>query len=88
MNGRPWRGRTVGDRKRSTSSYPSRPNSRYAGSRRGNVPPATAQRNYERYLALAREAALKGDTIEMENYYQHAEHYFRVMKAAGATDEG
>jgi hypothetical protein len=39
-----------------------------------------AQRNYERYLALAREAALSGDTIEMENCYQHAEHYFRVMK--------
>ena len=40
----------------------------------------SAQRNYERYLALAREAALKGDTIEMQNCYQHAEHYFRVMK--------
>ena len=41
---------------------------------------ANAQRNYERYLALAREAALSGDKVEMENYYQHAEHYFRVMK--------
>ena len=40
----------------------------------------SAQRNYERYLALAREAALKGDTIEMQNCYQHAEHYFRVMR--------
>ena len=39
-----------------------------------------AQRNYERYLALAREAALSGDNVEMENCYQHAEHYFRVMK--------
>jgi hypothetical protein len=42
--------------------------------------PANAQRNYERYLALAREAALNGDTVEMENCYQHAEHYFRVMR--------
>jgi hypothetical protein len=42
--------------------------------------PANAQRNYERYLALAREAALNGDKVEMENYYQHAEHYFRVMR--------
>lgn len=41
---------------------------------------ANAQRNYERYLALAREAALNGDAIEMENCYQHAEHYFRVMR--------
>ena len=39
-----------------------------------------AQRNYERYMALAREAALSGDNVEMENCYQHAEHYFRVMK--------
>ena len=41
----------------------------------------SARRNYEWYLALAREAALKGDTIEMENCYQHAEHYYRVMEA-------
>lgn len=39
-----------------------------------------AHKNYERYLTLAREAALKGDTIEMENCYQHAEHYFRVLR--------
>jgi hypothetical protein len=41
---------------------------------------ANAQRNYERYMALAREAALSGDKVEMENCYQHAEHYFRVMR--------
>ena len=39
-----------------------------------------AQNNYERYLALARDASLAGDTIEMENCYQHAEHYFRLMR--------
>jgi hypothetical protein len=38
-----------------------------------------AHRNYERYLALAREATLRGDTIDAENCHQHAEHYFRVM---------
>ena len=38
-----------------------------------------AQRNYERYLALARAQALSGDMIAAENYYQHAEHYFRSM---------
>jgi hypothetical protein len=41
---------------------------------------ASAQRNYERYMALAREAALNGDNVEMENCYQHAEHYFRVLR--------
>ena len=38
-----------------------------------------AQRNYERYLALARAEALTGDRIVAENYFQHAEHYFRSM---------
>jgi hypothetical protein len=42
-----------------------------------------ALRNYERYVALAKEAASKGDTIEAENCYQHAEHYFRVMREQG-----
>jgi hypothetical protein len=38
-----------------------------------------AQRNYERYLALARIEALTGDRIVAENYLQHAEHFFRSM---------
>src|SRR5258708_10048217 len=38
-----------------------------------------AQRNYERYLALARVEDLIGNTVGAENYYQHAEHYFRLM---------
>jgi hypothetical protein len=38
---------------------------------------------FERYLALAREAAASGDRIAAENLYQHAEHYFRVMNANG-----
>jgi hypothetical protein len=40
-----------------------------------------AQRNYERYLALARAEAQIGNTIGAENYYQHAEHYFRAMRS-------
>ena len=40
---------------------------------------AKAQKSYERYMALARDAAAAGDTIEMENCYQHAEHFLRVM---------
>ena len=41
---------------------------------------ADAKRSYERYVALACAAALTGDTIETENLYQHAEHYFRLMR--------
>jgi hypothetical protein len=37
------------------------------------------QRNYERYLALARAEAVAGDRIVAENYFQHAEHYLRSM---------
>jgi hypothetical protein len=38
-----------------------------------------AQRNYERYLALAQVEVRAGNVIGAENYYQHAEHYFRSM---------
>jgi len=41
---------------------------------------ASAKRNYERYIELARAAISAGDAIEGENLYQHAEHYFRTMK--------
>jgi hypothetical protein len=41
---------------------------------------ANAKQSYERYMALARAAQLAGDAVEMENCYQHAEHYFRMMR--------
>jgi hypothetical protein len=43
-----------------------------------------ARRQYERYIALADAAVLRGDPIEAQNYYQHAEHYFRVMHGVDA----
>lgn len=33
---------------------------------------------HEKYLGLARDASSAGDRIAAENYYQHAEHYFRL----------
>ena len=30
-------------------------------------------------MGLARDASSQGDRIAAENYYQHAEHYFRVI---------
>ena len=42
--------------------------------------PANAKRSYEHYVALARGTAVRGDTVAAENDYQHAEHFFRVMK--------
>jgi len=38
---------------------------------------------FERYIAMAREAVSAGDRIAAENFYQHAEHYFRIMNADG-----
>jgi hypothetical protein len=36
----------------------------------------------EKYLQLARDAQSSGDPVSAENYYQHAEHYFRLIAAA------
>ena len=44
------------------------------------TPGASNNKNHERYVALAREAAARGDTIEAENLYQHAEHYLRQAR--------
>src|ERR1700680_457953 len=41
----------------------------------------SAHQIFERYIALAREAAISDDCIAAENFYQHAEHYFRVANA-------
>lgn len=38
---------------------------------------------FERYVALAREATVAGDRIAAENFFQHAEHYYRIMNANG-----
>lgn len=40
----------------------------------------------EKYLALARDASSQGDRIAAENYYQHAEHYFRVINAHNSNN--
>jgi hypothetical protein len=41
----------------------------------------TANQIYDKYLALARDANSAGDRVKAENYLQHAEHYFRVIRA-------
>src|SRR3569833_3469902 len=42
----------------------------------------TASHIAEKYLQLARDAHTSGDPVAAENYYQHAEHYFRLIAAA------
>ena len=77
----------------------SRHPSRFATTGRPPVPPAApgirppgdgrrvvanARNNYERYTTMAKDAARRGDDIEAENCYQHAEHYFRLMREQGS----
>src|SRR5712675_525375 len=42
----------------------------------------TASHVAEKYVQLARDARSSGDPVGAENYYQHAEHYFRLIAAA------
>src|SRR3954471_19847256 len=42
----------------------------------------TASHIAEKYLQLARDARSSGDPVAAENYYQHAEHYFRLIATA------
>jgi uncharacterized protein DUF4167 len=82
-NNRP---RPQGDRGNNGGArFRQRPSGPHQGRQHANGSGNNAQRNYERYIALAREAALSGDSVEMENCYQHAEHYFRVMKDRSAN---
>jgi len=41
----------------------------------------TAQQLFEKYLQLGRDAASSIDRVMAESYFQHAEHYFRILTA-------
>jgi hypothetical protein len=42
----------------------------------------TAQHIADKYAQLARDAQSSGDPVAAENYFQHAEHYYRMIAAA------
>ncbi len=44
-------------------------------------PRGNAQQLMEKYLSLARDATSAGDRVLAENYFQHADHYYRVLNA-------
>jgi hypothetical protein len=71
------------------------PRNQGGGNRPGNITRQTYDSNgpdvrvrgnayqvYEKYLTLARDSSASGDRIQAENYYQHAEHYYRLISAA------
>ncbi len=41
----------------------------------------TAQQLYDKYQQMGRDASSSGDRVLAEAYYQHAEHYFRIITA-------
>lgn len=41
----------------------------------------TAQQLFEKYLQLGRDASSSDDRVAAEGYFQHAEHYFRIVNA-------
>jgi hypothetical protein len=41
----------------------------------------SASHIYEKYIQLSRDASSSGDRIMSESYAQHAEHYFRMLRA-------
>ncbi len=48
----------------------------------------TAAHVCEKYQQLARDALSAGDRVMAENYYQHAEHYYRLLMASQVMNEG
>ena len=52
----------------------------------------TSQQLFEKYLQLGRDATSVGDRVMAESYFQHAEHYFRILnamnQAAAAQQQG
>lgn len=42
----------------------------------------TAQHVADKYAQLARDAQVSGDPVAAENYFQHAEHYYRLIATA------
>jgi Domain of unknown function (DUF4167) len=79
-------GRTSTRRPRPVGSFPARSEGTNTSVARPGPPRfQSAQRSYERYLALAQEETRSGNVVAAENYYQHAEHYFRVMSSNRAA---
>lgn len=46
----------------------------------------TAQQVLDRYLALGRDASSAGDPIAAEGFFQHAEHYYRLLHAHDGSE--
>jgi len=77
------RGRSSGNRKPGNSRNQTFDSNGPSVRVRGN-----AYQVMEKYLALARDSSASGDRIAAENFYQHAEHYFRILNVNAGQERG
>ena len=43
-------------------------------------PPLSAEKSFEKYTSLAKEATSSADKTLLENYLQHADHFMRIIE--------
>jgi hypothetical protein len=48
----------------------------------------TAQQVLDKYLNLAQDAVTAGDRVAAEGYFQHAEHYYRILHVDSGPRQG
>ena len=60
-------------------SYNNGHNRSFESSGAGTKLRGSASQVFEKYIALARDASSSGDRVSAENFFQHAEHYFRIQ---------
>ena len=57
------------------------------GQSRNNFRPSlSAEKSFEKYTSLAKEARSAGDETLSENYLQHADHFMRIIEVKNKND--
>lgn len=64
------------------------PNYDGGGNNNNNRMRGNAQQLMDKYLLMARDATSAGDRVLAENYFQHADHYYRVVNARLEQQQG
>lgn len=81
----PNKGKALRGKGKGSSSSSGKPRAQGQGNKHSRSKGSNQPRkNFDRYTALALTAAASGDAVQSEYYYQHAEHYLRVMKKEAA----
>ena len=73
--------RNYGSRDNGSPQPRLRPNPFSNGPTRNNFrTPLSAEKLFDKYSSLAKEAMASGDKLLSENYLQHAEHFMRIIE--------